>query len=87
MKQRATALTNSQMLAQLCNLLIPKLEERLATQLPSKQRVVGSNPSRDATKLARPTAFTNNNHGARNVALSCRKTPQSRQAVKTGRQL
>ena len=77
MKQRATALTNSQMLAQLCNLLIPKLEERLATQLPSKQRVVGSNPSRDATKLARATAFMNNNHGARNVVLSRTKGSQT----------
>ena len=51
MKQRATALTNSQLLDQLCDLLIPKLEERLATRLSSKQRVVGSNPARDATKL------------------------------------
>ena len=49
MIQRATALTNSQLLDQLCDLLIPKLEERLATRVPSKQRVVGSNPSRDAT--------------------------------------
>jgi hypothetical protein len=49
MKQRTTALTNAQMLDQLCDLLIPKLEERLANHLPSKQRVVGSNPSRDAT--------------------------------------
>ena len=48
MKQRATALTNTQMLDQLCDLLIPKLEERLANHLPSKQRAVGSNPSRDA---------------------------------------
>ena len=49
MKQRATALTNSQMLDQLCDLLIPKLEERMANRLPSKQRGVGSNPCRDAT--------------------------------------
>jgi len=48
MKQRATALTNAQMLDQLCDLLIPKLKERLANHLSSKQRVVGSNPSRDA---------------------------------------
>jgi hypothetical protein len=47
-KQRATALTNSRLLDQLCNLLIPKLEERLAHHLLSKQRVVGSNPPRDA---------------------------------------
>jgi hypothetical protein len=48
MKQRATALTNSRILAQLCDLLIPKLDEQLVNHLPSKQRVVGSNPSRDA---------------------------------------
>jgi len=74
MKQRPTALTNSEMLNQLCDLLIPKLEERLATHLPSKQRVVGSNPSRDATKLTRATVFTNK-YGTRNVALSRRKAP------------
>ena len=49
MKQRATALTDARILDELCDLLIPKLEERLADHLPSKQRVVGSNPSRDAT--------------------------------------
>ena len=48
MEQRATALTNADMLDQLCDLLIPKQEERLASHLPPKQRVVGSNPSRDA---------------------------------------
>jgi hypothetical protein len=48
MKQRATALTNTQILDQLCDLLIPKLEEHLTNHLPSKQRVVGSNLSRDA---------------------------------------
>ncbi|MFC1969911.1 tyrosine-type recombinase/integrase [Chloroflexota bacterium] len=84
MKQRATALTNSQLLDQLCDLLIPKLEERLATHMPSKQRAVGSNPARDATKLARATAFPskgknhhsrhNPPHNARNVAL-CRSQP------------
>ena len=37
MKQRATALTN----AQLCDLLIPKLEERLANRLPSKPSAEG----------------------------------------------
>jgi len=52
MKQRATALTNSHMLDQLCDLLIPKLEARLANHLPSKQRVVGSNSSRDSMTLA-----------------------------------
>jgi len=49
MKQRATALTNSDIVDQLCELLIPKLEERLKSTLSSKQRVVGSNPARDAT--------------------------------------
>jgi len=48
MKQRATALTNAQMLDQLCDLLVPKLEQLLANHLSSNQRVVGSNPSRDA---------------------------------------
>ena len=48
MNQRATALTNSHMLDQLCDFLIPKLEARLANHLPSKQRVEGSNPSRDS---------------------------------------
>jgi|GEM_PF-2603946 len=76
MKQRPTALTNSEMLDQLCDLLIPKLEERLATHLPSKQRVEGSNPSRDSTKLAGPTAFTNKNLGARKVALSYSQNPR-----------
>jgi len=37
--------------------------------VPSKQRVVGSNPSRDATQLTRPTAFH-----ARNVAQPSRST-------------
>jgi hypothetical protein len=36
------------MLEQLCDLLITKLEERLANHLPSKQRVEGENPSRDS---------------------------------------
>jgi hypothetical protein len=48
MKQRATALTNAQVLDQLCDLLISKLEERLTSHMSSKQQVVGSNPSRDA---------------------------------------
>jgi len=42
-------LTNSRMIDQLCDVLIPKLEERLANRLPSKQRVEGSNPSRDSS--------------------------------------
>ena len=49
MKQRATALTNAQVLDQFCDLLIPKLEERLTSHMSSKQRVAGSNPSMDAT--------------------------------------
>jgi hypothetical protein len=36
MKQRATALTNVQILDQLCDLLISKLEERLVNLLFSK---------------------------------------------------
>lgn len=38
MKQRSIALINAQVLDQLCDLLIPKLEERLVNHLPSKQR-------------------------------------------------
>jgi hypothetical protein len=49
MNQGATPLTNAEMLDQLCDLLISKLEERLVNHLPFKRRVVGSNPSRDAT--------------------------------------
>ena len=49
MKQRATALTNSQLLDQLCYLLIPKLEKRLATLLSSKHRVVTQNPPQPTT--------------------------------------
>jgi len=56
MKRGATALTNSLSLDQLCDAVISKLAERVERQLPSKQRVVGSNPSRDATKLNRVTA-------------------------------
>jgi len=41
MKQRATALTNAQMLDQLCDLLIPKLEQRLANHLSSKPSAEG----------------------------------------------
>lgn len=51
MKQRATVLTDAQVLNHLCDLLIPKLEKRVAKWLSSKQWVVGSNPSRDATKI------------------------------------
>ena len=36
MKQRAAALTDAQLFDQLCDLLIPKLEERLAKRLPTK---------------------------------------------------
>jgi hypothetical protein len=51
-------LTNSQMIDQLCDLLIPKLEKHLANHMPSKQRGDGPNHSRDSTKLASPTALT-----------------------------
>jgi hypothetical protein len=37
MKRRAIALTNSRVLDELCDLLIPELEERLANHLPSSQ--------------------------------------------------
>ncbi len=46
--QRATALSNSPTLLQLWDALGSKLIEATQGQLPSKQRVVGSNPARDA---------------------------------------
>jgi len=49
-KQGATALPNSPTLSQLWEALGSKLIETAEGQLPSKQRVVGSNPSRDATE-------------------------------------
>jgi len=48
-KQRATALTNSPTLLQLWDATGPKLNEAAQGQMPSKQRVVGSNPARDAS--------------------------------------
>jgi hypothetical protein len=59
MKNRATALTNLTTLDQSSDAVTSKLAEKPEKRLPSKQRVVGSNPSRDATKLARATVFTN----------------------------
>jgi hypothetical protein len=47
-KERATALPNSPTLLQLWDALGLKLIEAAQGHLPSKQRVVGSNPSRDA---------------------------------------
>ena len=49
--KRATALSNSPTLLQLWEALSSKLIEATQGQLPSKQRVVGSNPSRDALAL------------------------------------
>ncbi len=48
MSKRATALSNSPTLQQLWDALGSKLIEAAQGQLPSKQRVVGSNPARDA---------------------------------------
>jgi len=48
--KRATALSNSSTLLQLWDALGSKLIEAAQGQVPSKQRVVGSNPSRDAIK-------------------------------------
>ena len=59
-EQRADALPNSPTLLQLWDALGSKLFEAAQGQLPSKQRVVGSNPSRDATKLTRVTASYSN---------------------------
>ena len=57
-RKRAAALPNSPTLLQLWDALGSKLIEAAQGQVPSKQRVVGSNPARDATKLARATAIT-----------------------------
>jgi len=48
-KQRAAALPNSPTLLQLWDALGSKLIEATQGQVPSKQRVVGSNPARDAS--------------------------------------
>jgi len=50
-QQRAAALTNSPTLLERGDTLGSKLIEVTEESVPSKQRVVGSNPSRDATKL------------------------------------
>ena len=47
-KERATALPNSPTLLQLWDAIGSKLIEAAQGQMPSKQRVVGSNPARDA---------------------------------------
>ncbi len=47
-RKGATALPNSPTLLQLWEALGSKLIEATQGQLPSKQRVVGSNPARDA---------------------------------------
>ena len=56
MRRRATALTNSSIIDQLCDVVLSKLVERFKEQLPSKQWVAGSNPSRDASKARGATA-------------------------------
>ena len=50
--KRATALLNSPTQPQLWDALGSKLNEAAQGKLPSKQQVVGSNPSRDALVLA-----------------------------------
>ncbi len=62
MKRRAAALTNCLTFDQLCDAVISKLVEHFEGQLPSKQRVVGSNPSRDT--IANPD-FNPNSHSKR----------------------
>ena len=47
-KRGATAYPENIDINQLCELVVAKLKEELIERLPSKQRVVGSNPSRDA---------------------------------------
>ena len=56
-KQRATALTNPELIDQLCDRILAKLREVPREQLPSKQWVVSSSLTRDATKLTRATAY------------------------------
>ena len=50
-EKRAAALTNSPPLPQLCGVFPSSLAEVKSKRLPSKQRVEGSNPSRDATEV------------------------------------
>ncbi len=47
-KQRATALPNSPTTTQLWDALGSKLNQSAQGHMPSKQRVAGSNPARDA---------------------------------------
>ena len=47
-KQRVTALTNVELLDQLCDRVVAKLREASIEQLPSKQWVVSSSLTRDA---------------------------------------
>jgi hypothetical protein len=49
---RATALTNSPVFQQLWDALGSKLIEAAQGRLSSEQRVVGSNPSKDATEMS-----------------------------------
>jgi hypothetical protein len=50
MDKGATALLKNDTISQLCDLVLAKLKEEILGRLPSKQRVVGSNPSRDAMR-------------------------------------
>ena len=50
-EKRAAALTNSPPLPQLCGAFPSSLADVKSKRLPSKQRVEGSNPSRDSTKV------------------------------------
>ena len=43
--ERVAALTDSDSIDKLCEVLFSKLEARFAERLPSKQRVAGSNPA------------------------------------------
>ena len=53
----ATALTESQLIDKLCDAVIAKLAERGSGPLPSKQWVVSSSLTRDASNLAGATAL------------------------------
>ena len=44
----ATALLENDNIGQLCDLVLARLKEEILDLLPSKQRVEGSNPSRDS---------------------------------------
>jgi hypothetical protein len=49
MNKRATAWKDSSSFDLLCNAIMARLEERFKPPLPSKQWVVGSNPTRETT--------------------------------------